>query len=305
MAGEFEKLQPFKWRDDEYPISNIVFSLAHDLVEHKYWGVDGGRVEDTGVAPIRISVSMPLGNHIYPGVNETWKQGSLYPTALRKLFVDFALKSTGLCQHPEFGRISAKADRIECRLEAGKRGHAQVEASWIQTNDDTVNSVPRLNPTLDLVVAAGDLDGSDADLRALAPQLPKFEESFEDFARSIQAVGDQLALLSHRDAGRIDAIVYRAQLMQQSIDRARSALTWPATQNLERIKAAANGLRQKLLEAGKGIGLYTLANDTTLAGVQAQIPKSTGMGDIMRLNPHLCVKPIVPAGTAVRYYLAA
>ena len=50
MVDEFEQLLPFKWRDVELPVTHVKLSLAHDLVEHKYWGVDSGRVEATGVA---------------------------------------------------------------------------------------------------------------------------------------------------------------------------------------------------------------------------------------------------------------
>lgn len=305
MAGEFEKLLPFKWRDEEYPLSNIRFSLAHDLVEHKYWSVDGGRIEDTGVAPIRITASIPLVNHIFPGQNEKWKPGQLYPTALRKLFVDFGKKTTALLQHPEFGRIPCKAERIDCNLTSDRRGHAQIEASWIETIDDNVRAVPRLNPINNLASAVGDLDASDADLRALAPQIPEYEESFEDMMRAVQAVGDQVSLVSQRAGGRIDAIVYRAKQVQQSVDRARSALTWPVTQNIERVKEAAQGLREQLLASSRSIGIYAVTNATTLAGVLAQLPSNTGIADVIKLNPRLVAAPVIPEATAVRYYLVA
>lgn len=48
MADVLSQLFAFKWRDVEVPITKMRLSIAHDLVEHKYWGVDGARIEDTG-----------------------------------------------------------------------------------------------------------------------------------------------------------------------------------------------------------------------------------------------------------------
>lgn len=302
--SEFEKLLPFKWRDTEVPVSSVRLSLAHDLVEHKYYGRDGARIEDTGVAPIRISARIPLGNHIYPGASEKWKPGALYPTVFRQLLIDFAKRTDGYLQHPEFGRMVCKAERLDCELDAGKRDSTEIEASWVQTTSELV-AVPRLAPVSDLALAAGDLDASDADLRALAPQIPKYQTSLTDLARAVQSVGDQTSILQQRAGGQIAAIVYRATEIQRSIDRARDARTWQATQAIERIKEASFGLREALLQAGRDIGIQLVTTDTTLAGLAAQLPANTNMNDVIRLNPRLVARPVIPAGIGVRYFIAA
>lgn len=303
MLDAFETLLPFKWRDQEYPVSDVVVSLAHDLVEHKYWGVDGARVEATGVAPLRISASIPLLNQIKPGVNERWKEGDLYPTALRQLFVDFGNKAVGHLQHPEFGRIACKPERLECRLAGDRRGHAQVEATWVQTNDDTVKTIPQPRPAGQMQAAAAELD--DDSIRDVAPEIPKYEESFEDFANGLSAIGDQVSILQQRTAGKIGALVYRTEQVVQSAERARSPMTWPATHAAERIKEAANALREQLSASDKSLGLFTVRETTTLAGLTTQMPATTGVGDIIKLNPRLVAAPTIPAGTVVRYYRAA
>ncbi len=91
--------------------------------------------------------------------------------------------------------------------------------------------------------------------------------------------------------------------MSDSIDRAKSALTWPATQSIERLKAASFDLRQRLLAIGRDIVLYSVAADTTLASVLAQLP-DTKLTDLIKLNPSLVAGPVVSAGTVVRYYAA-
>jgi prophage DNA circulation protein len=304
MADEFDQLLPFKWRDVELPVTQVKLSLAHDLVEHKYWGVDSGRVEATGVAPIRISAQIPLSNRIVPGKNERWVAGALYPDALRNLLIAFARRQTGLLQHPEFGEIACKAERIDVVISGERRNTAMVDASWVETLDDDVISNIVASPVTEIELAASDLDASDADLRKLVPELPKYETTFDDFARAIAAIGDQVSLLSYRTAGKINSIVYRAEQISESVDRARSALTWPAKQNIERIKTAAHDLRGRLLALSRDIGLYRVLADSTLAGIHAVLPDGNAIGDLVKLNPHLMTDPVIKVGTLVRHYVS-
>lgn len=304
MAGEFEQLLPFRWRGKHYPLTRIQLSLAHDLVEHKYWGVDGGRIEDTGVAPARIAATIPIGNHIFPGTKEKWQAGALYPAALRAFILDFAKRETGLVQHPEFGEMKVKAERLEFTLAGERQGATEIQATWIETLDEDVVATIRLTPVSDLGGAATDLEASGADLRALAPELPEFKESIESLGRKLSGIADSVTVLSYRQMGVLNRIVYQAHRMQIAIDRAKSALTWPATQNLNRIKSAAYSLRAAFLSPN-GIGLYTVQGDTTLAGVTLALPKGTAIGEVIKLNPTLARRPVVSKGTVVRYRLAA
>jgi hypothetical protein len=304
MAGEFAQLLPFKWRTQHLPLTRIHLSLAHDLVEHKYWGVDGARVEATGVAPIRIEAVIPICNSIYPGQREEWVAGSLYPGELRTFIVNFSKKTTGLLQHPEFGEIACKPERLDFEFVGDRQDCTEVRASWVETLDDEV--VHRLvpSPVQDIELAAADLDASDADLRALVPELPKFKEDLETLGRKLTAIGDQVSVLQYRQAGAVNRLLYQAHRMEVSIRRAKDARTWPAIQNLQRIKSAAYTLRKKMLGDG-GIGLYTVPSDTTVAGVALSLPAGTALGDVIKLNPNLVRKPVVLKGAVVRYPLAA
>jgi prophage DNA circulation protein len=274
------------------------------LVEHKYWGVDSGRVESTGIAPVRISAQIPLTNRIYPGKNERWRPGSLYPDGLRDLLIAFGKKQTGLLQHPEFGQITCKAERIEVDITAERRNTAMVDASWVETlDDDLIHKIVASNTT-EIELAADSLDASQTDLKKLVPTLPKYKETFDDFARKIAAIGDRVTLLSYRSAGKINSIVYRVQQVGESLDRARTALTWPAKQNVQRIQAAARDLRGKLLASSRDIGLTRVLNDTTLAGLLGVLPEGNTVGDLVSLNPNLMTDPIVKANTFVRHYVS-
>lgn len=304
MAGEFEQLLPFKWRTREYPLTRIHLSLAHDLVEHKYWGVDGGRVEATGIAPVRIAATIPISNHIFPGKNEKWSAGDLYPTALRAFVIDFGKRATGLLQHPELGEIACKAEKLDFELTGDRQGATEITASWVETLDDDVVSKIVNSPVRDIELGANDLDAMGQDLILLAPTLPAFTLDLASLAHKLTALADTVTVLSYRSAGLVNKIIYQVSRIQLAVDHAGTALTWPATQALHRILAGAFEMRRKLLTPG-GLGLYTVRGDTTLAGVALALPKATSVGDLIKLNPDLVRSPVVPRGSLVRYRLAA
>lgn len=304
MAGEFEQLLPFTWRGRHLSLTRIHLSLAHDLVEHKYWGVDGGRVEATGIAPIRIAATIPISNHIFPGKNEKWTAGDLYPSMLRSFILDFAKKTTGLLQHPEFGEIACKPEKLDFELAGERQGATEIQASWVETLDDDVVSKLVNTPITDIELGATDLDSHMAYLVSIAPDFPAFKEDIASLARKIAGIADSVTILSYRTAGLVNKVIYQAQRIQLAVDRAHSALTWPATQSLHRIKAGAYELRKKFLTP-HGVGLYTMKEDTTLAGTLLALPSGTRVADIVKLNPHLARGPVVSRGTVVRYPLAA
>ncbi len=301
MTDIFEQLLPCKWRDVEFPITHVKMSLAHDLVEHKYWGVDGARVEATGLAPMRFSVSIPWINGIVPGKNERW--GGLYPTDMRRFFAAFADKKTGFFQHPEFGLIPCKPERLEFELSGDHRGGMMCEASWVETlEDDNIANLVGETPVQDIELAALDLDASHDDLTALIPEFPVFESSFADFARGIQAITDFPTLLANTTGKKLDSFVYRVEQVEDSIDRSKSALTWQARNTTEHIKALADQFRQNILKStARFVVEYRVPGDTTVAGLLAQLPDAT-LGDVIKLNPDLMRSAIVSKGTIVRYY---
>jgi hypothetical protein len=318
MPGEFEQLLPFTWRGLHLPILKIGLSLAHDLVEHKYWGVNGARVEATGVAPIRLSVTIPIANSIFPGKKEKWQAGALYPDALRKFIIEFAKKETGYVQHPEFGEIACKPERMEFELSGDKQGATEIHASWVETLDEEFLHKLVPSPVQDIALAASDLNASGADLKKLAPKMPKFKDSIESLGRKLTALVDTVTVYSYRATGLVNRIIYQAHRLEVSIERAarepqitslrpfssrpqQHALTWPAIQALQRIKAGAYALRKTIL-APNGIGFYTVPAQTTISGLLLSLP-SAKIADLLKLNPSLARGPVVPKGTVVRYPL--
>lgn len=336
MAGEFAQLLPFKWRDQSYPVTRIKVALAHDLVEHKYWAVDGARVEDTGIAAVRIEAVIPIANTIFPGKNEGWKAGKLYPNALRKFIIDFGNRKTGYVQHPEFGEIACKPEKMEFELAGDRQDSSEIHVSWIETKDEQFQNHSIPSPVQDIELAASDLKSSGKSLKALAPKLPEFTYDIEALGRQLTAVVDTATVLEYRTAGIVNRIIYQAHRLELAIDRATSnpstrftqlrpfsstaarvkepqrpqegkqstATLWAAYEALQTIVASAFAVRNKLLSRG-GIGLYVVPADTTLAGLMPSLPSNVSMADVINFNPNLMRSPVVSRGAVVRYPLPA
>lgn len=316
LEGLFEA----SWRGIGFPTTKFRMSIAHDLVEHKYWGVDGARVESTGLAPIRFLFSAPLLNGIEPGGKETWKWAELYPDQFRKLVAAFQNKAIGYLVHPEFGRIKCKAERFDADWEAGRRGGTDVEMSFVETLDETGLSalsedqlVSRGSPITALDISgafesAGFKQNLEAALKKagvpLPPYLRKKSISFSDMIADVKAIAGYPALLSYKGMGAIKALEYHAKEIAAAAERSRTAMSWPITLQAEKAKAASFDLREKILQESKAIGKFVVPAPTTLAGVARQI-QGAKLGDLMSLNPDLVQKPEIDTGTVVRYYLAA
>lgn len=297
----FSSLLPFSWKGISAPLVRIRMALGHDLVEHKSWGVDGAAVEDTGQIPVHISATIPFLNGIATADTETWPSGDLYPTQFRRFVAAFQEKKAGLLQHPEFGSLLCRADKLEVQFDSASRGGVIVEASWIETldEDDAVHQV--VVTSANIYAEAVNLDAGHDDLLKLVPSLPSYETTFADLARSIQAVGDQTALLSRQSAGQIDRLLYRIDNVQRSVDGAKSALTWPMTQSIEKLRSAGTNLRQRLLQANRDIVLFVVPEQTTVPALLIQLPGAT-LSDVIKMNPDLMRAPVVPKRTTVRYY---
>lgn len=298
-----------QWRGLGFPVTKMRSSIAHDLVEHKYWGVDGARIESTGLAPWRHTFSVPFINGLRPGRTEKWSD--LYPNQMRRIASAFQDRTRGELQHPEFGILICKADRFEIDWSSERRGGVDAELSFVETLTEA-QEVREETPVQEVDIGAVELDAATtkADLKALLeaagvdlpPYLVDDEFSFLDAMNAVKKTVDAPGLLARRVAGKIDSVVYHANRLADSVAAARNPLAWPATAAAERIKAHAHDLEKNLISGRRAVGFFTVPADTTLAGVARQI-RGAKVGDLVKLNPSLMLQPEILRGTVVRHYI--
>lgn len=302
MASVLDLLRECKWRGIAFPISSLRTTLKQDLVEHKYWGQDGARLESTGQAPLTIEVVIPFRNGLAKAKSETW--ASLYPNTFRFFLLACSDRSIGIFDHPELGEIACKLSSADTVWDPNRRDGVDVHATFVQANvqNDTSSPLADPSPAAGAQQSGFDLDAAITTLKPPLPTTPVYKANFADSIRSVLAVGDQVSLLQKQVGGKFSELAYRAQQIENSALSAKSALMWPIIVACERIKHVANSSpRGKFLQQQREVSYYVVPARTTLAGLVGDIPEAS-IGDLIKLNPTLPANPSVLANTVVRYY---
>lgn len=302
----FGALLEFQWRGQSYPTRGFTLELRQDLAVHKFADRDGAHVENTGRAPLQITVRIPFINGLQPGRGEHWT-APLYPQAWRRFFADASEAKAGDLQHPELGVLNVKLETARTSWTADARGGVEVDASWIESldvGDDGFSLEDRLlsaSPYTVLQTSAAALDRNFAEVDpSIYPAKFKPSVSFSDLAFAVRGVVEQPGLLQHQLAGKLDAISANAQSVIDAAKQAGNCLNWPLTLEANRLIAAARAVKATLLTRGKPIGLYKTPKDSTLAQIASTIGAS--VSDVVTLNVSLISLPVIPKDTVIRFY---
>ncbi len=299
----FEQLLPCEWRDVVFPLASLQLSFEQDLVEHKYWGVDGASVEATGRGTMKITAEIPFVNGIVPGKNERWRAGELYPDGFRRFLKAFANRETGVLVHPEIGEITCKAHSFETKHDPLRRDGVIVTATWMETvlpTDDGQIAVGD-SPVKVIFFAAQNLDSSDTDIRGLAPDMPVFEETFDSLANKLTGAIDKISTTAKLAAAGPGQMLNRIKQVEASVNRARSALGWPVQDSCTRMKLAVHDLPNAITKGGRKTLRYVTRAKTSLTGLLSALPGAT-IDDLIKLNPTLVSQFELPALTVIRYF---
>ena len=297
--SELDQLLPLSWRGIVVPVSSLRTSFTQDLAEHKYYGIDAAQVEATGRSSFAVEATIPFFNGVVPGKSETFS-GTLYPEVYRQFLAACADGSSGALVHPGLGDINAKLQSYDERLDPSHRDGVEVTVRWVQSNDTlTAFEVPD-SPEVVATIAATDLDASEDDIRDLAPEAPEFSETFESMMRKITAVPDQLSITANLAANKPAQVFSRISALEDSLVRAKSALTWPHVDNCERVKNALLDLHNSITKGTRTVLRYTTAGRASLSSLASTL--SNSIDELIRLNPQLLSQPDVIENTVIRYY---
>lgn len=309
----FEQLFPCAWRGIVFPVSSVRVSISQDVVEHKYWGVDAASVEATGRAPMQIEATIPFVNGIVPGKGENW--GVLYPTTFREVQKAFVDRTSGVFNHPELGPILCKPVSFEYSHDAQQRDGVVVTARFVETVDpdqDVESPFEAESPVKVADLAALDLDASKEDILKLAPEAAFPEETFDSFVNKISGAIDRVGTFARTIANKPGQLLNRVKTLQNSLERTRNSILWPAQDACERMKSAAHSLGamggpHKVVGTGpvpvppgKKLKRYKMVKAMNLAAVASLLGKP--IDELIRLNPLHLGKAEIPVGSIVKYY---
>lgn len=301
----FASLLPMSWRGIHFPYVSTEIELRQDLAIHKVADKNGAHVEGTGRAPYQFTARIPFLNNLSRGAAEQW-QSPLYPDAWQAFFDACSDRTSGTLGHPQLGPRNCKCETARTTLDANVRSGVYVSVTWIETDDGVVTtqtSTATTSPTASAQLACDDLDAQFASIDpAIVPQLPSLPFTFGSLIFAVRGAVDQTTLLQKQFFGRVDNIIYQAQALEDSLDRAvnASALNWPMLDAAERAKSACYDLKSTQLQKARPVGLFTVLKDSTLAQVSAMIGAS--IADLMILNPSFLGYPVVFKDSVVRYY---
>lgn len=81
---------------------------SKSLAVHLYPNLDSGRVENMGRNPATFRIRAVFTNHIFPGPNETWTPGLLFPNTFVAVYNILLDNNNITFQHPIIGDISCQ-----------------------------------------------------------------------------------------------------------------------------------------------------------------------------------------------------
>lgn len=320
MADLFSELIECSYKGISFPYGPVGTKGAHNLAEHPLMDVDGVSLEATGRASYTFEVEAYFFNGLAPGVNETWGDG-LYPQQFLKLIAALEERTTGEFVHPVYGGIDCKPVSWESRIDPDRRSGEILHIVFRESREGESRSLGSVSPFTTAIAAAGDLDAA---LGTLSPPIATgIEEdgweSFSDAMNQVSAIGDQISLAAQKVTGKLDSIATKVQNVQDSMGGALdSVVSAPGKMgdSVAKLGNTASQVRQtcdRLLSAiyeiqfgaalaapKKVIKVYTTGRAQTLGAIASFLGAS--LTDILKLNPSLVAKPVIPSGTPINYY---
>lgn len=149
-----------------FPCTLFKHTQKKALAIHTFPNLDGARIENMGRDPAMFNVKIILTNNIFPGVNEDWVAGALFPNGyqtnsanvfeeLIKILDD---NSEKILVHPVLGNINVHVANYNYDLNAkGPRDGVYVDVELIETISEFTPVSTNLTNPLVLTNAANNL----------------------------------------------------------------------------------------------------------------------------------------------------
>lgn len=312
MSEIFEKLLTISWQPEGYPeqvafpITSLTTELRHDLVEHKYPDINGAHIEDMGTAPLRISAKALFYNGISPGPNEIWTFGKLFPEQYNKFLKASQVKKAGKLIHPILGELKCNLVSANTMLSSDRRDGVAVDMEWLETIEDEFFGVKPVAVSPNLIsdsAAVVDLlsqapVGVQKPSQALVNNTASLTEAIDFITTNI----NKADLAQRKVVGKIDAVVYHLDKLLDTIERFNSVSLCQLKDKAQKVKSDLRDLKSQVNSSVGTVRYYETAATMTMG--QLVVIVKNNIVDLLKLNPNLAGKAVIPAKSIVKFYKA-
>lgn len=162
---ELSRLQPLALKQGagdpgvQFPGVMMHETQSKSLAIHLYPNLDSGRIENMGRNPAVFRIRAIFTNNIYPGQNETWTPGLLFPNTFIAVYNILLDNNNIVFQHPVLGDISVQVHTWSYEL------NRKVAADGAYMDIELVETIGDNNPITQQVQAP---PGSGAKQSAIA-----------------------------------------------------------------------------------------------------------------------------------------
>lgn len=308
--ADFDKLNEMSWQPDgferiSFPITNLHTEIKHGLVEHKYPDRDGAHIEDVGMEPLKITCKALFYNNISRGPGETFPFGKMFPDHYNKFWKICQSRKSGILTHPFLNSITCNLSSMITDLSAERRDGVAVDLEWVQTIDAEIFDVQAVTVSESLLSdGVALLDEFNLAPVGIQKENKALSSTFSltdaiDYVTSYVNAGE---LATKKVLGKIDAIIYHVDKLIDSIDRADSVTLSALKDKAQKVKSSVRETKQSLNHYLGTIRYYETVSPMTLG--QICVVVKNGIVDLLRLNPNLAGKAIIPKNTIVKFLKA-
>lgn len=298
MTDMLRQLGRASWRGIEFPVTARDYGFAQEQARVRLIYQDGQLVESLGRENPTYSYTIPFREDF---AIAPWAGAHLFV----KVYPDFLEacrdRSPDILGDPVHGARRCKCVRLSEIIDVNRRDGIDCQAEFVDAPEQSDLGQPLGSQVATLQGAKDGAAAFDQDAARVDWQQEEPPEATLDPFAFVSSIGDQLDANFGKFSAALTNMASKAERAVDSIDRLKDPKLAPLRQSARRLQAAALRASDVLeLRRERPIRVHTVTQEIGLASLAALLGNS--VRDFVRLNPMLARSPLVPAGTAVRYY---
>lgn len=299
MTDALSKLPRFAWRGQELPLLRRSVRFSHESTNHSFQYRDGELVERKGVKNWILSYAIPFRQDIAKGPYK-----DLFTTELLTFIFACRDKSPGTLRDPVLGTMRAVCSTYEEETDVQKRDGTDVrvefEFSPPQSDVDLEIIQGGLSGLSGISSQAGALD---ADVKYAWDidkiQIPSPDPSSDPLS-AINGVGRQVINQGNKLSAALDNVAYKAEQIEATNALLENPRTFQLARSSRRLQTAALKAKDTIANPERRIIRVTTAYAKSISRIAAD--SGMTVQDLLKLNPTIAGRPIVPAGVTISIF---